>query len=303
VANSIQLAEKYTALLDSAHKKVSLTGVLEMPNDMVREVSGAANTVLLPEMTLQGLGDYDRNTGYVAGDATLTYTPYTLSEDRGRKFQVDNMDNLETVGVAFGRLAGEFIKQHVTPELDAYRFAELSAKAGATVAVPTDLTAGTVTAAIDVATETLDNAEVPDEGRWLFVTPEVYTYLKNSDKWERKVEIKDRGGIDRRIDMFDGMPVIKVPQSRFYTSIDLYDGTTGGQENGGYIKTAVTGKDINFMMVHQSAAVPVTKLAKVRIFEPAVNQDADAYRFDYRLYHDIFVPTNKADGIYVHHKA
>jgi hypothetical protein len=37
-----------------------------------------------------------------------------------------------------------------------------------------------------------------------------------------------------------------------------------------------------------------------RTFSPTENQTANAWKFDYRVYHDLFVPDNKAAGIYAH---
>ncbi len=72
-------------------------------------------TNVIPKMSMDGLGDYSRSGGFVGGDADLTWQTHTFSQDRGRAFQVDNMDNEETAGVAFGKLAGEFIRTKVSP--------------------------------------------------------------------------------------------------------------------------------------------------------------------------------------------
>ena len=82
----------------------------------------------------------------------------------------------------------------------------------------------------------------------------------------------------------------------------MQDGTTAGQEAGRYIK-AVAGKDINFLLADVTAALGITKTAQPRIFDPSTNQTANAWRYDYRLYHDIFVPDNKTKGFYLHNKA
>ena len=95
------------------------------------------------------------------------------------------------------------------------------------------------------------------------------------------------------------MKVIQVPQTRFYTAIDLNDGSTEGEEAGGYAKGA-SAKDIDFMVIHPSAVLQVPKHTLPRIFSPDENQKADAYKFDYRFYHDCFVLENKVKGIYVH---
>ena len=84
------------------------------------------------------------------------------------------------------------------------------------------------------------------------------------------------------------MKVVQVPQSRFATTIAI--------NTNGY---TLSGNNINFMIVHPSAVEAVAKHVKLRIFTPDVNQDMDAYKFQYRLYHDAFVYENKAAGIYV----
>lgn len=306
MANSIELREQYTGLLDEVYKVNSKTSMLDAPPELVREAE-MANTIYLAKMALDALGDYSKGTGFVSGDATLTWESHTFSQDRGRSFQVDAMDNKETADIAFGSLSGEFIRTNVVPEVDAYRFAQMFANAGTTAEA--DLTASTTVEAIDTGVEVMDDAEVPMEGRILFVTSSIYNNIKNSDLFTRNIEIKGRDQINRTFDMFDDMVVVKVPQSRFYSEITLYDGTTGGQEAGGYIKTDTTGRDLNFMIVHPSAVASIVKHRQPRVFSPngeeglPVNQDADAWKYDYRLYHDLFILDNKTDGIYAHNAA
>ena len=57
------------------------------------------------------------------------------------------------------------------------------------------------------------------------------------------------------------------------------------------------------MLIAPSAVVALTKHAKLRVFSPEVNQIMDAYKFQYRVYHDLFVYENKVAGIYVHTEA
>lgn len=296
MANTITLAKKYLPLLDAKYKKETLTSVIDVPQDLVRE-GATANSILIPKMSLQGLGDYSRSNGYAKGDVDLEWETHTFTQDRGRSFQVDSQDNEETIGIAFGRLSGEFIRLHVGPEIDAYRFATMAAKAGNNVEGV--LTKDNVVEAIDDAVAGMDDNEVPKEGRIFFCTSHVKKFIKQSPLFTRNVETQGQDGISRKVDTFDDMPVIVVPQSRFYTAIDLNDGTTGGQEAGGYVQSTGSYK-INFMIVAPGAALPVPKTALPRIFDPLVNQDANAWKFDYRLYHDIFVPDNKTNGIYLH---
>jgi|LSQX01.1.fsa_nt_gb hypothetical protein len=293
MANTIDLAQKFLPLLDEKLAVEAKSSILNAPEEFVRE-GARAGSVLIPTMELQGLGDYSRATGFPQGDVTLEWQEFALTQDRGRTFSIDAMDNEESVGVAFGRLAGEFLRAYVAPEIDAYRFATLANAAGNSAAA--DLTVATVIGAIDTAITTLDDAEVPEEGRILFVSPTVYNMIKQSDAYVRLYKQ------DRNFEEFDGMPVIKVPQGRFISKIDLLDGVTTGQIAGGYVADT-DGVDINFLIVWKPAVLGVVKHAVPRIFSPQENQVADAWKFDYRIYHDIFVPANKLDGVYVHTKA
>ena len=109
MANSITLASQFVPILDEIYKLASLTSKLDGNPDLVR--AGAnANELIIPKLTMQGLGDYSRNSGYVAGDVTLTNETVQCNFDRGRMFTVDNLDNQESAGIAFGRLASEFIR-------------------------------------------------------------------------------------------------------------------------------------------------------------------------------------------------
>ena len=217
------------------------------------------------------------------------------------KSPCDNTLNEETLDLAFGTLAGEFVRTRVTPEIDAYTFAALSGASGIQSA-NADITVGTtdVPGLIDTATKAMNEEEVPEEGRILFVSETAYEGLKV--KIARFTENGERN-IYNGVEAYNGMRVIRVPQTRFYTAITQYDGTTAGQTAGGYIGTPSTGYNINFLMVHPSAVLKVMKHVLPRIFTPAQNLLADAYKFDYRAYWDAFVYENKAKGVYLHRAA
>ncbi|MEG0996980.1 MAG: hypothetical protein RSH26_08465, partial [Clostridia bacterium] len=127
--NSINLAKTYVPLLDEVYKEASKTAVLD-GNAELMQAGANANELIIPKMSMDGLADYRRNGGYVNGDVTLTNETVTCNFDRGRMFTVDNMDNVESAGVAFGLLAGEFIRTKVVPELDAFRFSTYAGTAG-----------------------------------------------------------------------------------------------------------------------------------------------------------------------------
>lgn len=298
--NTFTYAQDFLPILDEVYKISSRSSILDTANERVRFIG--ADTVNLYTTSMDGLGDYSRNAGFVTGSVTGAWEPYKLSQDRGRSFMVDVMDNDETMGMAFGTLTGEFIRTKVTPEIDAYRFAKYAGTSGISQATPADIEIGTtdMPALIQEAETVMGDDEVPEEGRILFISETGYAALK--DKITRMVLNGERG-VETAVDYYDGMRVIKVPKGRFNTGITLNDGISSGEANGGYTVPASTSYPINFMIIHPWAVMQVVKHVVPRIFSPEVNQSADAWKFDYRIFHDCFVENNKVAGIYLHRGA
>lgn len=298
MANSITTFKKYIDLLDEVYKQQAKTAILDGDNSLVRAGSNT-HEIVIPKISMDGLGDYSRNGGYVDGDVTLTNETVAFNYDRGRAFTVDAMDNEETAGVAFGRLASEFIRTKVVPEMDAFRFAQYAGTSGISkVSTGATLSTGAdVISALRAGTTKMDEDEVPMEDRHLFITPTLYGLIQDLDTTKSK-EVLNRFA-----------DVTLVPQSRFYTAIDLYDGKTdnsgssgANEKPGGYVK-ATAGKDINFMIIHKPALLQYTKHTVSKVITPDENQTADAYKFPYRAYGLADVYENKVAGIYLHNKA
>ena len=113
MANSITLAERFLPILDGVYKAESKTAILEGANRNIRFLGG--NAVEIFKAAMDGFADYSRSNGYVNGSVTSGWDKYTLSKDRGISLSVDAMDNEETLGMAFGTLASEFIRTKEVP--------------------------------------------------------------------------------------------------------------------------------------------------------------------------------------------
>lgn len=300
MSNTIALAKQFVPLLDETYQLSSLTAILDGQSELARQGANA-NELIIPMMTMQGLGDYSRNSGYVEGDVTLTNETVTCNFDRGRMFTVDTMDDLETAGIAFGRLAGEFIRTKVVPELDAFRLSSYASAAGVSKATGTLATGEAAVAAIRAAVTKMDEDEVPLTERYLYITPTLHGLISDMDTTKSR-EVLARFAA-----------VVDVPQTRFYTKIAQKSGKviTGGTNEaptstdetaGGYAK-ASEGKDINFMVIHKPAVIQFQKHVAPKIITPQGNPDADAYKFGYHNVGVAKVYQNKAAGVYVHSKA
>lgn len=290
MANSIALFKQYLDLLDEVYKTSSTTASLDISGDLVR--AGAnAKEILIPKITLDGLADYSRGGGYVAGDVKLEMETVTFNFDRGRKFTVDAMDNAETAGVAFGKLASEFIRTKVAPELDAFRYATYSGISGIGTTTGAALSTGAdVLTALVTAQNAMDEAEVPETERELHITPTLYNLVYSVDTNKSKEVLNSFSRI------------VKVPQTRFYTAIDQYDGTTENEKAGGFVKDS-TGKNINFMVIHKPAVIQYSKHIVSKVVSPEENQTSDGWMFFYRSYGLADVYDNKVKGIYLHKAA
>lgn len=287
--NSIVLAKNYTGLLDEVYRGASVTADLISDSSMMR--AGAnANEILYPQIEVTGLGDYSRNSGYTDGTVSVVWKTTTFNYDRGTKIMVDTMDNQETFNIAFGMAGATLQRDKVAPEADAFAFATLAGVDGISKApAATYADASAFLTALLEAKSIMDEDEVPEENRLLYATPTLLNGVMALDTTKSR-EVLSTFAVRKA-----------VPQSRFYTSINLLDGKTTGEELGHY-KKAADGKDINFMIIHKPAIIKFDKHTASSIISPDNNPNADGYISKYRKYGLVDVYKNKVAGIYLSHK-
>ena len=117
----------------------------------------------------------------------------------------------------------------------------------------------------------LDNAEVPETGRYLTVTPDVYVLMKKSKDIVMETDIANELRIKGVIAMIDGLSVIKIPATRLPA-------------------------DFGFMIAHPCATVAPTKLEDYKIH--ADPSGISGSLVEGRICYDAFVLENKAKAIY-----
>lgn len=290
----------FTKRLDTILMKETCTADLNMNQDLLGEFTGKG-TVQIAKIAMDGLADHERGGGFVPGGVTLDWEEMALEFERDREFSIDVLDDEERELLVSANVMGEFARTKVVPEVDAIRFARLSENAGndatAALATPTD-----VESAVLLAEEAMQDAGEELSGCLLYLTSHMKTLLRQAQPYRMGVGESPNGNFDT----FDNMRIKIVPSARFYSAIDLLDGKTPGEEAGGYRKHVSTGASdaagvaINFMMLSPKACAGITKHEKLRYFAPDVNQDDDAHKWQYRLFHDLLVYENKKDLIYAH---
>ena len=122
--NTIEQVQSYLAsLVDLVYKQESVSSVLDLPPEKVRVLDNASPYIKIPKIIFDGgLRNYDRGDGAKKGGITLDWEYMKLEQDRGRAFNIDVVENMESLGVILAMMSSEYIRIHVSPELDAYRF-------------------------------------------------------------------------------------------------------------------------------------------------------------------------------------
>lgn len=292
MANNLgDLVTKYTQILDEVVVDEAKTSDLDANQNLLGEFNGAGQ-IQVAKVLMDGLANYSRTGGFTQGDIDLTWELFKLTYDRGRSFSIDIMDDEERLRVVTMNVMAQFVRTKVVPEIDAVRFAKLyEAGTKATAATFTD--AATAADAVLTGEEVIEDAGAALSECVLYCTSAFKGLLRKAQEYR----LAPGTDPDTTIERFDEMKLVTVPQNRFYSAVDLYDGTTTGEEDGGYVKDAA-GVNLNFLIVHPSACAAITKHQTLRYFAPEVNQNADAHLWQYRVYHDLLVFDNKKSLIY-----
>lgn len=297
MANSIQKITKYLhEQLDELFVNESVTGILEVARPGGYKLNFInAKTVLIPDMQLDALNDYSRANGYAAGDIDITFTPHTLQMDRGRQFSVDEMDDEESGGLVVINAMKTFERTQAIPEVDAYRLSKIASKATIAGTKAETIAANQVLAKFAEIEKYFEDNEVPTDRVIYFISTEISRLIKTTNELSRLLDVTEveNGDIKLKVKTFNGNPIIVVPPTRFKTAYTFGDG----------FEPTAAATDINILAVYDAISIPIQKHKSVRVFSPEDVQDKDGWKFNYRIYHDIFVPKNKAVGIYLSHKA
>lgn len=285
--------DKFTNRLDKVIAQETVTGDLNMNQDLLGEMSGNGK-IEIASIDMDGLATHNRGQGFTKGGISVTWQPYQLKYERDREFNIDVLDDDERAKLVSANAMGEFARTKVVPEVDAIRFAKLTQNAGTTVAKDLSGADETVAAVLE-AEQCMEDHGVKLSQCLFYHSAATKKLLRLSNKYQLSAGESPNSNFGT----YDEMKMIGVAGDRFYSAIKLLDGTTSGEEKGGYEK-AEDGKALNFIVMAPEAAAAISKHEKLRYFSPEVNQDDDAHKWQYRLYHDLIVYLKKKGLIYAH---
>lgn len=290
--NSIETAVKYSEELDKLFAHKSATGFFA-DNTFGKKFVGA-KTVIVPDIDFQGLANYDRETGFSKGAITVANTPYTMTMDRARSLQIDRED-LDETGIAnlAGKVLGEYVKQKVVPECDAYVLSKLSQIALSRNNI-VEMTAENPYKTLITLINNVRATVGFDEELVAFVNNNVYAALQNSAEVSRMIMPQNfkQGEVNFTVNSINGTAIIPVVNGLMKTEYDF-----NANEEGGFKAVPYT-QDALIIVCPKRAAHLVKKTETMRIFTPEQNTQADAYKFDYRIYYDVFVKKSELDTVW-----
>ena len=287
--NDIELSTVYLPLLDEVYKNEVKTSVLD--GDDVTVKKGQNGEIKIAKLDMDGLGDFDRNSGYTEGTTSLKWETIKYDKERSQKLKVDRLDNEESLGVMLAKLSGDFVRTKVGPETDAARIAKIASAKDISKKQETITTGEAMYNALREGTNKMDEDEVPTTNRILFITPTNKALIDDLDTYKSK-SVMERFS-----------KIIEVPQSRMYTAVELETGKADSEGNSkfGY-KKAAGASDINFLIVEKSAVVTAMEQF-IKYFSPDEDQNGDSHVFPYRNYNLYgHVYENKVAGIYCSYK-
>ena len=254
-------------------------------------------TIKIPTLTVSGYVDHTRaSLGFTQGNYANAYETKTLDHDRSIEFVIDPMDFDETdTVVSLANVQNRFERTQAIPELDCYTYSKLfseAARVGATIKTGS-LTTSTILSDFDSNLETFENKGVPLGRLILFCTPTYKKLLKNAEGIQRTLDIREGGGIDRRVHSIDDISnIVTVMPDRFKT---LYDFTTG-------YAAASTAKQMNYILIDPECQVSRVKYSYIHLFAPGSDsRTSDNYLYQNRRYNGTFAIDHlMKDGCIIH---
>ena len=266
MANVIQYAALFQSNLDKLIIAEATSTFLEANPNQIQYNGGS--TIKIADIIVSGLKDYDRTDGFKDGDIKLTWSDYTLTQDRGTSFQIDAMDVDESANMATAAtVISEFGRTQAVPEIDAYRYATIAKSPNVTQGAAVAVTKANIAEEIDKAIVAAEELGIKLSDLVLLMSPTNIQVASDSDKFQKlkNTTVITKGGVDYNVESYRDIAIQPVPTVRFKDDF--------GKDAATSLWDKSKGKPINFILIPKTgAATAITKTDKVRIFEPNVNQ-------------------------------
>lgn len=282
-------AEQFAQILQAKYAQELKSYALTQSNGQIQFLN--AQTIKLPRISMSGYKDHTRTIGFNSGTLSNDWEPKKLEFDRDIEFFIDPLDIEETnLALSIANIQNQFEETQAIPEKDCYRFSKLFSEATTySSSISNDvITAANFLEVFDEEMQKMDEAGVPEEGRILYVTPEMRKIIKNAEGIERSITVNTAQNINRKVHSLDDVTIIMVPAARMKTAYDFTNGFT----------PAVSAKQINFILIHTSCVVCRDKYSYIKVFTPGHDSRVgDGYLYQNRNFGDLFLLELKKEGV------
>lgn len=250
-----------------------------------------SKTIEIPTISVTGRVDSTRDTIATASrNYDNSWTPLTLSNERKWSTLVHPRDVQQTNQTAtIGNITRVFNEEQKFPEMDAYTVSKVYADwiASGESAITDALTEANILQVFDQMLQNMTEGRVPKMGLILYVTPTVYTLIKNAQGIYRSLDVGSGSkAISRAVTALDEITITEVPSELMKT---LYDFTTGW-------KVAAGAKQINMFLVNPIAVITPVSYEFAKLDPPSALSEGK-YVYYEESHEDVFVLANKKKGI------
>lgn len=301
--NLLEYAEIWTTTLDLQAKQIATSAWMEANSGQVEYVGG--KKVRIPEMYTTGLGDYHRGTGsnnrgkYAKGKVEIKYRDYEVEMDRSAEFSWDRHDVDETAFILQApRVAGEFQRTQVIPEIDSFRYSRISQlvmEQGASAYKTQTLTAENIYDEFVSQVYAMQNITGIDTANLVATMPFSVKGILAAAAIKKSAispQTFSQGGLSFSVDAINSISIIPVVEDRMKTEYIFH----GGEEAEGF-EPAPGARTINWIITPRTLPIAMSKTDNLKVFTPDVNQDGDDWLLQYRKYHDLWILYNQLNQI------
>ncbi len=301
MANNFVFHSKLDGELDKMIAAKAATGFFG-DGGMVAKFTGT-KTVLIDDVEMDGLGDYDRESGFPKGAVKINQSSYELAMERGTTFTIDRLDaeeaGLDNLPARLSGKAGEFVRTQVVPEVDAYAISKLysiAAENGQVLSEGVEIENHSASILTDLI-NAVGEAYSEDDDLIAFVDPTFYADLMSTDELTRHIDISDfsKGEVSTKVKRFNDCPIIRVPAARMKSEYTYNDGS----DKFGFAP-AEGAKSVGCIVLPRKVVNRVMKTQKMRFWTPDQNIDLDAYKLDFRFVYDFLVKKSALNTVYAY---
>ena len=278
-------AKIFSQILDEKVVASLTSGILSANSSRVQFVGG--DEVKIPVIKTNGLGNYNRTSGYASSSLEFGYQTKKFRFDRSFKFGIDAMDEDETAGILnTSNALAVFAKQDEAPEVDSARYSSLYAdiaRLGGRITQYEPNKATILTKLYD------DFGHIQDivgeqEQLYCFMSGKAYRALTQSSELNRTMETQEitgQNGVTLKVNSLDGVAIIPVPSLRMKTEYAF-------KATGGFASKLFAG-EMNWLIVGAGAAIAIEKHNNTKIIQAANSELYDADQLMGRLVHDCWL--------------